>query len=142
MKVATQGDEVLLDGRPLTVAQALRLSEDLRDAVAEIRRRQDRLLEEQRRSETWPAGLDYVHPWSDGVKLARRDGLPVVVRYNRILHRWEESQAPSRGHVGDGPPVECRVAGGRRWHRPDSRSIHGGQRIAEWRLAAESEVEL
>lgn len=130
IEVRHEGGLVYLDGHGMTVAEAESLARLLQSAASEargwaaVRRAAAEMADRLARLEA--SGLTNIaYVYSDTYR-ARRDGLPVVVSGRG------ESPASRPGHVGDGPPLEARVYGGRKW-RPMS-ELQSYQHVSAWRV--------
>ena len=130
IEVRHEGGTVYLDGRQMTSAEADSLARLLQVAASDARgwaaaqRTAAEMADKLARLEA--SGLTHITHDPQSGYLARRDGLPVVVT------GCGESPALRRGQVGDGPPLEARVRGGRKW-RPLS-ELQSHQRVSEWRV--------
>lgn len=131
IEVRHEGDLVYLDGHGMTAAEAESLARLLQAAAwdargwAAVRRSEAEMAATLARLEA--SGLTHIAYVYPDTYLARRDGLPVFVS------GLSESPAYRPGQVGDGPPLEARVYGGRKW-RPMS-ELSSLQHVSEWRVA-------
>lgn len=111
-EVSHEGGIVYLDGYGMTEAEADMLARAIQAAASEARgwavqrKRAAKVAAEIARLEA--SGLTHIAS-SYGCHLARRAGLPVVVG------ELGERPARYRSEVGDGPPLEARIYGGRKW---------------------------
>ena len=130
IEVRHEGGVVYLDGHGMTVAEAESLARLLQAAAGDARgwaaaqRAAAEMADKLARLEA--SGLTHIAYAGPRGYHARRDGLPVVVT--------DRGEAPAcrPGQVGDGPPLEARVYGGRKW-RPMS-ELPSHQRVSEWRV--------
>ena len=130
IEVRHEGGFVYLDGHGMTAAEADSLARLLQAAASDargwaaVRRAAAEMADKLARLEA--SGLTHIAYAGPRGYHARRDGLPVVVT------DIGESPAYRPGQVGDGPPLEARVYGGRKW-RPLS-ELPSHQRVSEWRV--------
>lgn len=133
IEVRHEGGIVYLDGHGMTAEEADSLARQLQAAASDARgwaaarRSAAEMADKRARLESY--GLTHVTAVSNGY-LARRGGLPVVIS---IFKRGEEP-ATRPSEVGDGPPLEARVYGGRKWRPLAELLTH--QRVSKWRLVA------
>ena len=131
IEVRHEGGLVYLDGHGMTVAEAESLARLLQAAASEargwaaVRRAAAEKADKLARLEA--GGLTHIAYAGPSGYLARRDGLPVVVT------KSGESPARRPGQVGDGPHLEARVYGGRKW-RPMS-ELPSHQHVSAWRVS-------
>ena len=130
IEVRHEGGIVYLDGHGMTAAEADSLARLLQAAASDARgwaaARRTAAEMADKRARLEASGLTHITYDPQSGYLARRDGLPVVVT------GCGESPANWPGKVGDGPPLEGRVRGGRKW-RPLS-ELQSHQRVSEWRV--------
>ena len=131
IEVRHEGGLVYLDGHGMTAAEAESLARLLQAAAADargwaaVRRAAAEMADKVARLEA--SGLTNITYAGPSGYLARRDGLPVVVT------KSGESPARRPGQVGDGPHLEARVYGGRKW-RPMS-ELPSHQHVSAWRVS-------
>lgn len=136
IEVRHGGGLVYLDGHGMTVAEVGGLVRALEAAARDAKASQFAIEREQAHATTVArleaTGLTHItvppagYVGGSGVLFARRDGLPVIVSA-----RGEE---PARwpGQLGDGPELEARVYGGRKWRPISQFWLH--ERVRAWRV--------
>lgn len=112
IEVRHEGGIVYLDGHGMTAAEADSLARLLQAGASDARGwaiwRQKDAEGAAERARLEATGLTHIVSARGGY-LARREGLPVVV------DAYGERPARRPWQLGDGPPLEARVYGGRKW---------------------------